>query len=132
MNIDKIALPSNSKFGTFLFIISFSAFIFFYYNNNSFWSYLFGVFGLVIFFITFLKSDILAPLNNLWFKFGLLLGTIVSPIVMGLIFFGFFTPIAIFMRLIGRDELRLECKNQSTYWIKRKISNQLESFKQQF
>ena len=132
MNIDKIVLPSNSKFGTFLFIISFSAFIFFYYKNNSFWSYLFGVLGFVIFFITALKSDILSPFNKLWFKFGLLLGTIVSPIVMGVIFFGFFTPIAIFMRLIGRDELHLECKNQSTYWIKRKISKQLESFKQQF
>ena len=132
MNIDKIVLPSNFKFGTFLFIISFLAFIFFYYNKNRFWFYLFGVLGLVIFFVTILKSDILSPLNKLWFKFGLLLGTIVNPIVMGLIFFGFFTPIAIFMRLIARDELRLKFKNQSTYWIKRKISNQIESFKEQF
>ena len=129
MNIDKIALPSNSKFGTFLFIISFSAFIFFITTIIVF-VLSFGVFGLVI-FITFLKSDILAPLNNLWFKFGLLLGTIVSPIVIGLISLGFSLNCNIY-ETYWKDELRLECKNQSTYWIKRKISNQLESFKQQF
>lgn len=132
MDLDKLILPSNFKFGIFLFVIFFSAFIFFYFNNNSFWFYLFGVFGLAIFFITFLKSDILLPLNKLWFKFGLLLGIVVSPIVMGLIFFGVFSPIAIFFRLVKRDELSLKFTEKPTYWIKRKTSNQLESFNQQF
>ena len=61
--------------GLFYLLFLFLEFIFFYYKNNSFWFYLFGVFGLVIFFITILKSDILSPLNKLWFKFGLLLIT---------------------------------------------------------
>ena len=62
-------------------------------------------------------------------KFGVLLGTIVSPIIMGIIFFGIFTPIAIIMRLSGRDELRLRLKKKKTHWINRKTLNQVDPFK---
>jgi hypothetical protein len=65
-------------------------------------------------------------------KFGVLLGMIVSPIIMGIIYFGIFTPIAIIMRLSGRDELRLRLKKQKTYWINRKTLNEVDSFKKQF
>ena len=132
MNNSKINLPSNRKFGLFFsFVFSLVSFYFFYSENN-FWFYIFVLLALFFIIVTLINNDFLAPLNKLWFKFGLLLGKIVSPVVMGLIFFGIFTPIAIFMRLIGRDELRLKYKNQSTHWIKRKSSNLTESFKRQF
>jgi hypothetical protein len=65
-------------------------------------------------------------------QFGLLLSKIVSPIVFGIIFFGLFTPIAILMRLWGRDELRLKFKRKTSHWISRSEPIQADSFKQQF
>ena len=67
-----------------------------------------------------LNSKLLNPLNILWFKFGILLGSIVSPIVMGIVYFLTVTPIGLFMRLLGKDLLKTnKVKSTSTYWIKR-------------
>jgi len=66
-----------------------------------------------------LNSKILSPLNKLWFKFGILLGKIVSPLVMGIIFFLVVTPIAFMMRLLKKDLLNLKFNNESSYWIKK-------------
>lgn len=65
-------------------------------------------------------------------RFGLLLGTVVGPVVLGLIFFVIFTPIAFLMRLVGRDELRLKFKEKNTHWIKRGTPMQTDSFNHQF
>ena len=132
MNHTKIILPSNRKFGLFFSVVFSLIASYFFYLENNFWFYIFGLLALVFIIITLINNDFLSPLNKLWFKFGLLLGKIVNPIVMALIFFGIFTPIAIFIRIIGRDELRLKYKNQSTHWIKRKTSNQTTFFKRQF
>ena len=78
----------------------------------------------------FMNSSILGPLNKLWFKFGLLLGSFISPIVMGFVFFLVVTPIGLFMRLLGKDLLNLKKKNNlRSYWIektgpKSKMKNQ--------
>lgn len=66
-----------------------------------------------------LNSRILTPLNKLWFKFGLFLGRIFSPIIMSFIFFFVVTPIAILMRLFKKDLLNLKFNNSDTYWIKK-------------
>lgn len=85
------------------------------------------------FFITTLvKADVMLPLNKLWMRFGLLLGMIVSPIVLGVVFFVVFTPIAFVMRLSGRDQLRLKFRERQSYWIKRDASVLADSFKNQF
>ena len=63
---------------------------------------------------------------------GFILGLIVSPIVLGIIFFGLFTPVAILMSILGRDELRLKPSVQSTHWVERKLDQQSGSFKNQF
>ena len=132
MNHSKLVLPSNQKFGFFsLLVFHYLAFIIFF-SENIFWSYIFGIPALILIMITSINADILFPLNKLWSNFGLLVRKIVSPIIMGLIFFGIFTPIAIFFRLIGRDELHLKYKKQSTHWIKRDTLNRSEPFKQQF
>ena len=88
--------------------------------------------ALIFLLVTLVKSDALLPLNKLWMRFGLLLGMIVSPIVLGIIFFGLFTPIAILMRLSGRDELRLKFNQKASHWILRGEPIKSESFKHQF
>ena len=89
------------------------------------------IFGILL-IITIINADILFPLNKLWMKFGILLGMVFGPIVMGIIFFGIFTPIAVLMRFSGRDELRLRLKKQKTYWINRQTLNKIDCFKKQF
>ena len=75
----------------------------------------------------------LSPLNKLWMRLGLLLGMIMSPIVMGIIFFGLFTPISLVMRLLGRDELKLKPKPcQSSWRLVEHSRPDLQSFKNQF
>ena len=132
MNSDKIILPSNYRFGIFFTGIFFAAFICFFYYNNNFWYFVFGSLSIIFLFITLFNADILLPLNKLWFKFGVFLGKIVNPVVMGLIFFGIFTPIAVFMRVFRRDELRIKMNEKSSYWILRKEMIKSDSFKNQF
>lgn len=132
MSITKVELPSNKKFGFFFSFIFFLLSLFFYVKSSLVLSYSFIIFSIIFLAITIVKADILLPLNKLWMNFGILLGMIVNPIVMGLIFFGLFTPIAIFMRIKGRDELRIKVKEMKSYWILRKDEIQAESFKDQF
>ena len=76
-----------------------------------------------------LNSSILSPLNKLWFKFGLFLGKIISPIIMGVIFFLVVTPIGFLMKLLGKDLINLKFNSEKSYWIeksgpKSKMKNQ--------
>jgi len=132
MRFSEIELPSNKKFGYFFTFIFLIAAGYFYTNSSLTLAYLFAVTALVLFLVTLVKADLLLPLNKLWMRFGLLLGMIVSPIVLGVIFFGLFTPIAFLMRLSGRDELRLKFKQKNTHWITRDDTIQADSFKNQF
>ena len=123
-------LPSNKSFGIVFFIFFLILSFYFYINNNSFsiilifllLSFFFLIFGL-------LQSKILTPLNKIWFKFGILLGKIISPIIMGIIFFFVVTPISFLMKLLKKDILNLKFNNNTTYWIdktgpKSKMKNQ--------
>jgi len=131
--LDEIQLPSNKNFGyffTFLFAI---VAVYFYYSKSIFWANLFVAISSIFLLIVVIKSDILLPLNKLWMRFGFLLGAIVSPIILGIIFFGIFTPFAMIMRLFGRDELNLKFNQKQSHWISRKESSvKTESFKYQF
>ena len=78
----------------------------------------------IVFFVVFLvlglvNSKILNPLNKLWFKFGIFLGKIISPFVMGIIFFLVVTPIGLLMRLLNKDLLNLKFNNSHSYWIEK-------------
>ena len=132
MNFSDVKLPSNKKFGFFFTLVFALLFAYFYKDTNFLLAYTFGVTSLIFLFFTLVKDDILLPLNKLWMRFGLLLGIIIIPIVLGIIFFGLFTPIAFVMRLSGRDELRLKFKKKPTHWIYRNKTIKSESFKQQF
>ena len=132
MKFSEIELPSNRKFGFFFTFVFAVAAAYCYYSANLTWAYLFIAVALIFLLITMTKSDALLPLNKMWMRFGLLLGMIVSPIVLGIIFFGVFTPIAILMRLSGRDELRLQFTQRTSHWISRGEPIKSKSFKQQF
>ena len=127
--MDEIKLGSNRSFGIVFFIVFVLIAIYPLVNQGEvrIWSliisFLFLILGL-------LNSKILTPLNKLWFRFGLFLGKIISPIIMGVIFFLVVTPIGLLMRLFGKDVLNLKLnKKKSSYWIekvgpKSKMKNQ--------
>ena len=104
MKFPEIELPSNRKFGFFFTFVFVVAATYFYYSANVTWTFVFSAAALAFLLVTLIKSDALLPLNKLWMRFGLLLSMIVSPIVLGVIFFGLFTPYALIMRIFGRDE----------------------------
>jgi prepilin signal peptidase PulO-like enzyme (type II secretory pathway) len=132
MKFSEIKLPSNRKFGFFFSTIFLLASFYSYFIDNETMVYLLGTVCGILLIITLINADILFPLNKLWMKLGILLGMIFSPIIMGIVFFGIFTPIAILMRFSGRDELRLRFEKKKTHWINRKTLNKIDSFKQQF
>lgn len=132
MILAEIELPSNKKFGIlFTCMFAFAA-TYFYYTESISLAYSIAAASVFFCIITLLKPDILLPLNILWMRIGVLLGVLVSPIVLGIIFFGVFTPIAIIMRLSGRDELRLKFNKKPSHWILRREPIKSVSFKLQF
>ena len=132
MKFSEIELPSNRKFGLFFTFVFVVVAAYFYYSDNVTWSYVFIAAAMIFLLVTLIKSDALLPLNKLWMRFGLLLGMIISPIVLGIIFFGLFAPIAILMRLSGRDVLRLKFTQKASHWISRDEPIKSDSFKHQF
>ncbi len=128
MKENKIKIGSNRSFGIVFFVVFLiiSLFPIIKGNDIRIWSLLVSLTFLILGLI---NSNVLSPLNKLWFKFGLLLGNFISPIVMGFVFFLVVTPIGLFMRLIGKDLLNLNEKNVKSYWIdktgpKSKMKNQ--------
>ena len=85
--------------------------------------------SLVFLTVTIIKPNLFTFLNKLWIKFGILLGKIISPIVMGLVFFFVVTPIGIFVKIIKKDVMGLK-RGQSSYWITRE--DKIQSMKKQF
>ena len=85
--------------------------------------------SLVFLIITFIKPNLFTFLNKLWIKFGILLGKIISPIIMGLVFFFVVTPVGILVKIFKKDVMGLK-RGKSSYWINRK--DKLQSMKRQF
>ena len=79
--------------------------------------------------ITIIKPNLFTSLNKVWIKFGILLGKIISPIVMGLVFFLVVTPIGILVKILKKDVMGLK-RGKSSYWINR--DDKLQSMKKQF
>jgi polyferredoxin len=133
MKFPDVELPSNRKFGFFFTSVFVIVGGYFIIKEDVFLSYILLSLATLFFIVTLVKADFLLPLNMIWMKLGLLLGIIVSPIIIGLIYFGLFTPISLLMKLFGRDELRLNLKMRNSYWkIRNKDSIESSSFKHQF
>ena len=118
MKEDKIKISSNRSFGIVFFILFFIIAIFPLLSDGNIrvWS---AALSIIFLILGLMNSSILYPLNKIWFKFGILLGKIVSPIVLGVIFFFVVTPIGILMKILGKDLLNLKNNNEKSYWIKR-------------
>ena len=118
MNKHKIDIGSNKSFGlvfsAFFFIIS--LFPLFEDGNIKIWAIILAIIFLIL---GLLNSSILSPLNKIWFKFGILLGSFVSPIVMGIVFFAIVTPTSLIMKMLGKNLLGLKRNNKKSYWIER-------------
>ncbi len=89
----------------------------------------FVVLSLVLLIITIIKPNLFTFLNKLWIKFGILLGRIISPIVMGLVFFFVVTPIGMLVRILRKDVMGLK-RGATSYWINRE--DKVQSMKKQF
>jgi len=119
----EIKRSSNRSFGIVFFIV---------FLIIGFWPLLdmstYRLWAIIIAFIFlilgFINSKLLTPLNILWFKFGLFLGKIVSPLVMGIIFFFVVTPTGLLMKIFRKDLLNLKYNNKNSYWIEK---NELKS-----
>ena len=126
--MDEIKISSNRSFGIVFFIVFLLIALYPLLKDNDLriWSL---VISFIFLILGLINSKILTPLNRLWFKFGLLLGKFISPLIMGIIFFVVVTPIAIIMRLLKKDLLNLKYNKKETYWIdksgpKSKMKNQ--------
>ena len=87
------------------------------------------VLSLVFLIITIIRPNLFTFINKLWIQFGILLGKIISPVVMGLVFFFVVTPIGILVRIFKKDVMGLK-RGANTYWINRE--DKLQSMKKQF
>ena len=126
--MDDVKVGSNRSFGIVFFVVFLLVSLYPLINGDNvrFWSL--AISGIFL-ILGILNSNLLTPLNKIWFKFGILLGRIISPIVMGIIFFLVVTPIAFIMRLLGKDLLNLKYSDNQSYWIekygpKSKMKNQ--------
>ena len=113
--IDNLDLPSNKKFGFFFSLILLALYLYLLFFNNLNY-YLILAASLVLVFISIFSSNILTKANFLWFKFGVVLSKLFSPIILSVIFFIIITPVAIFMKIINRDLLKFKKKNEKSYW----------------
>ena len=128
MNTKDIKFSFNKSFGIVFFLFFFIVSIWPLFKNEDvrIWSLIISIIFLVL---GLLNSSVLTPLNKIWFKFGILLGNFVSPIVMGIVFFGIVTPTSFIMKLLGKNLLGLKKSKKDTYWIERskiksKMTNQ--------
>ena len=115
----RIKMSSNRSFGIVFFFVFLIISLWPLINENPIrvWSIVIAIIFLIL---GLMNSKILKPLNIIWFKFGVLLGNIVAPIVMGFIFFAVITPTGVIMKIIGRDLLHSKYDNRKkSYWINR-------------
>ena len=126
----KIKISSNRNFGLVFFVVFLIVALWPLKHDEDIrlWSL---VLSIIFFILGIFNSKLLTPLNKLWFKFGILLGSIVSPIIMGIVYFLVVTPTGIIMRLLGKNLLHIKkIKGESTYWKKRE--KQHSTMKRQF
>ena len=120
--MEDLKISSNRSIGIVFFIVFLIIAIYPLINNGDLriWSLTISI---IFFILGLINSRLLTPLNKLWFRFGILLGKFISPIIMGVIFFVVVTPIGFLLRIFGKDVLNLKYDNSRSYWIKRNGPN---------
>jgi hypothetical protein len=125
INIDK---KNNIIFGLTFFVLFLIIGLYPLKSDGIFriWSI---ILSLVFLIITIIRPNLFVFLNRLWVQFGLLIGKIISPIIMGFVFFFVVTPIGLLVRILRKDVMGLK-RGESSYWINRK--DKVQSMKKQF
>ena len=118
MKKNNIKISSNRSFGIIFFIFFLIIAIYPLLENGGIriWSF---ILSLIFLMLGLINSEFLTPLNQLWFKIGLFLAKLISPIVMGLVFFIVVTPIGLIMKILKKDILNLRKNSSKTYWVER-------------
>ena len=119
MATQKEKLPSNRNFGLvfFVFFLIIGLWPLLGTNEIRYWSIFFSI---IFFLLGITNSKLLTPLNKIWFNLGILLGKMISPLIMVIIFFLIITPIGVIMRVFGKDILSLKYnKKNKSYWIEK-------------
>ena len=126
---EKIQISSNKSFGVVFFIVFLIIALYPMLKGQDLrlWSL---IISLIFLILGIVNSTVLTPLNKIWFKFGILLGNIISPIVMAIVFFVVVTPTGIIMKILRKDLIGLKKNNKNTYWIEKKAK--MTSMKNQF
>ena len=125
----KIKLPTNRNFGIVFSVVFLIISLWPLLSQNEIRIWSLTISG-IFFILGIFNSKLLLPLNKIWFKFGMLLGNFIAPIVMGIVFFLVVTPTGLIMRLLGKDLLNLKKNNKNSYWIEKDNSN--SNLKNQF
>jgi len=121
---------SNRSFGLLFFIVFLIIGLWPLKNGDNLNLY-FSITSLFFLILGLLNSKLLSPLNKIWIKFGEILGIIIAPIIMALVYFVILTPVSLVVRVFGKDLLGLKFTNkQQTYWINRKKN--MGSMRKQF
>ena len=121
---------SNRSFGLLFFIVFLIIGLWPLKNGDNLNLY-FSITSLFFLILGLLNSKLLSPLNKIWIKFGEILGIIIAPIIMALVYFVVLTPVSLVVRVFGKDLLSLKFTNkQQTYWINRKKN--MGSMRKQF
>ena len=111
---------SNRSFGILFFIVFLILGLWPLKNSQSI-NFFFIIVSVIFLFLGLINSKLLSPLKKIWIKFGEILGSIIAPIIMALVYFIFLTPISLIVRLFGKDLLGIKLnKSIDSYWIKRK------------
>ena len=124
-----IKLPTNRHFGIVFFLVFLIIGIWPLLNQGNIRLWAITISGIFL-ALGLINSKLLSPLNKLWFKFGILLGSIIAPIVMGIVFFFVVTPTGLIMRIFRKDLLNLKENKKETYWLEKDNSN--SSLRNQF
>ena len=123
-NINK---STNKSFGVVFFLVLLAIGLYPLLNDGNI-RILFIIISFLFLILGLINSKILTPLNKIWFKIGIFLGSLVSPIVMGIVFFAIVTPTSIVMRILGKNLLKLKRSNEKSYWVeKSKIKSKMKN-----
>lgn len=131
-NNKKIKIGSNKSFGIVFSIFFTLIFVYILWNTQEI-NKTFLFLAIIFLILGYLNSRLLTPLNILWFKFGIFLSVVISPLIMSIIFFCVVTPLAILAKIVKKDFLNLDKKknnNKKSHWIDKE--NYKNSMKDQF
>ena len=116
MRFNELEIPSNKSFGLFFTFVFLILSLYFWLTSHLLLLYFFGILAFIFLLLSYYKSRYLNILNRTWMYFGYLIGNVVSFFILLFLFFLIFTPVSYFMKIIQRDELKLQGLKSNTFW----------------